>query len=518
MPFKYRLNANNPFPLSPVLFVVLFLIALDLAGQRKVEWIYSEYVEYDQAVYGRVRRAIGSVQFRHEGTWLSCDSAYFHEETNIIEAFSNVHIKDSDTLNLFCNYLEYNPGTGLAIAREDVVLIDPQVSLTTEELQYDLRNGVARYDSGAVIVSRTNTLTSRKGYYYAREKRLEFEDDVELVHPRFVLTTDTLHYNTNTEIAYVFGPTNLLGEENDLYSERGIYDTRNDFARIWQNSWVTHEGSKMYGDSIVYDGNRSWSTAYRNVIILDTAGQYIMGGHFGEYDEPKGFSYLTDSAWVHFIDQSDSLSMHADTLYLIFDSVKNGKVFNAYYGVRFFRDDLQGACDSLVYDFADSLITMFYDPVIWFGRSQVTADTIYIMFENRKLSMMEMEGAAFIISDDRGEQYNQVKGRRVTARFEEDELREMVVHSNTETLYYVRDDDDALIGIDKAVSDRLRMEFAEGEIQLIVYMTGVTGTTWPENEIGRDERILRGFRLRKEERPDSRYDIFIRLPRRESGD
>jgi len=512
MLFRFLRNSGSVLPLFPALSLVLLLLSVDLAGQRKVEWIYSEYVEYDQAIYGKVRRAIGSVQFRHEGTWLSCDSAYFHEETNIIEAFSNVHIKDSDTLNLFCNYLEYNPGTGLARAREDVVLVDPQVSLTTDELHYDLRNGVAWYDSGALIVSRTNTLTSRKGYYYAREKRLEFEDEVELIHPRFVLTTDTLHYNTYTEVAYVFGPTDVRGEENDLYSERGIYDTRNDFARIWRNSWVTHEESKMYGDSIVYDGNRSWSTAYRNVVILDTSGQYIMGGHFGEYDEPNGFSYLTDSAWVHFIDQNDSLSLHADTLFLVFDSLKNGKVFSAYYGVRFFRDDLQGACDSLVYDFTDSLITMFDDPVIWFGRSQVTADTIYIMFENRKLSMMEMEGAAFIVSDDRGDQYNQVKGRRITARFDGDELREMIVHSNTETLYYVRDDDEALIGIDKAVSDRLRMEFEEGEIQLIVYLTGVTGTTWPVHELVGEERILRGFRLRKEERPESRIDIFVRFP------
>ncbi len=510
----------HPFPQNILVVVqrllvvaccaILVMVSEEAEAQRKVQWIYSDYVEYDEAQFGRVRRAIGSVQFKHEGTYLFCDSAYFYEETNVIEAYSNVHMKESDTLNLFCQFLRYNPETAIAFARDEVVLVDPQMSLTTDELWYNLRSGVAWYDKGGVIVSRNNTLTSRKGHYFSKEKRFEFVDEVELDHPRFILTSDTLHYNTETEVATIFGPTRIIGEENNLYSERGIYYTQNDFALLWKNSWVTHEESKLYGDSIVYDGDRSFSEAYRNVILFDTVGQYIMGGHYGEYDEAAGYSFLTDSTWAVFIDNTDSLSLHADTLYLVFDSLQEGRLFMAYYGVRFFRDDLQGACDSLVYDFADSVLTMFHAPVVWFGRNQITADTIWMLFQEEELRMMQMEGAAFIITDDRGDQYNQVKGIGITAHFSEGELREMFVHSNTETLYYVRDDDEALIGIDKAVADRLRMEFEEGEIVLIVYITRPVGTTYPVDEVSQDDRRLRGFLLRHDERPASRDDIFRR--------
>jgi lipopolysaccharide export system protein LptA len=477
-------------------------------GQRRVEWIYSEYVEYDQAVYGRVRRAIGSVQFKHEGTYLSCDSAYFFEETNRVEAYSNVHVKDSDTLNLFCDFLEYMPSTRIATARRNVVLVDPQVSLTTDMLVYDLKNNTAYYTTGGEIVSRTNTLTSTKGHYFANTKLFVFEQEVVLNHPRFIMTTDTLHYHTITEVAHVFGPTNIEGEENDIYTEQGIYDTKKDLAWLWQNTWLLNKDTRLAGDSLYYDRNLAFARGFRNVTIRDTIGQYVLGGEYGEYDEHTGYSFLTDQAWGVFIDAGDSLSLHADTLFLTFDTLLNGKHFMAYYGVRFYREDLQGVCDSLIYSFADSVIVMYDNPAIWFGKTQVFADTISLMFLNKRLHRMEMDGWGFIISDDLDAQYNQIRGRGMTAWFEEDELRVMFVHANTETLYYVRDDDELLIGIDKAISDRLRIEFEGGEVVVITYLTAVSGTTYPETEVTGDARFLKGFLLRTQERPLDRADIF----------
>jgi hypothetical protein len=496
-----------------MLKVLLLLIACmgffpDIAyGQKRVEWTRSDYVEYDQQAYGRVRRAIGNVEFRHMGTYLFCDSAYFYEETNKIEAYSNVHIQDSDTLNLYCDFLEYIPGTRIATARKNVVLVDPQVSLTTDELQYDLENDMATYDKGATIVSKTNTLKSRKGRYYSAGKLFVFEDDVELEHPNFTLYTDTLHYYSNTEVAYLYGPTLIRSDENLIYAERGIYDTREDFSVFWQKAWLQNKESKLAGDSMEYDRNTSFARAFRNVSLTDTVNDYVFGGHFGEYDEISGYSFMTDSAWAVFIDAGDSLTMRADTLYMVFDSLQNGKVFSGYYHVRFYRSDLQGVCDSLVYLFADSTITMFREPVIWFEKTQVVADTIILLFQNKRLSMMEMKHNTFIISDDKGSQHNQIKGKSITAYFDENELREMYVHGNTETLYYVRDDAEELIGIDKAISDRLRIEFMDGEVQRIIYFTKVKGTTFPEDELSAAEKFLKGFVLRREERPVSREDL-----------
>lgn len=493
-----------------LLGVLQFASISDSFSQKRVEWIFSEYVEFDQQVYGKVRRAIGSVHFRHQGTNLFCDSAYFYEETNIIEAYSNVHVQDSDTLNLFCDFLIYTPVTRRAVAQGNVVLVDPQVSLETEELTYQLDDDVAYYSTGGTIVSETNTLTSEKGWYYTTSKKFIFEKEVVLEHPKFTMLTDTLHYLTTTEIAHIYGPTYIESDENTIYSERGIYDTQKDLAWFWKNTWLENKETRLTGDSMAYDRNSSFARAYSNVTITDTINNYVMGGHFGEYDEVTGYSFLTDSAWAVFIDAGDSLSLHSDTLYITFDSLQQGKIFTGYYKVRFYRSDIQGACDSIVYVFADSTMTMYHEPVIWQKKTQIVSDTIRMIYRNSKLDEMHMDGNAFIISDDTESQHNQIKGKSIIAYFKDDELHMMYVEGNTETLYYVRDDDESLIGIDKAKSDRLRIEFSEGEVKVIVYISRPSGTTYPEHELSKEERILRGFNLRTDERPADRNDIFRR--------
>lgn len=490
-----------------MLILALLAGSNPVSAQKKVEWIYSDYVEFDQANYGKVRRAIGSVQFKHEGTYLFCDSAYFYEESNIVEAYSNVHIQDSDTLNLFSDFLVYTPENRTAIARKNVVLVDPQVSLTTEELTYDLKSNTAHYTTGATIVSNTNTLTSTRGTYYADQKLFVFEKNVVLTHPRFTLYTDTLHYYTNTEVAHLYGPTLIRSDENLIYAERGRYDTRKDFSIFWQKAWLQNKESKLKGDSITYDRESSFARAFGHVVVIDTVSKYEIGGNYGEYDEVKGYSFMTEEAWANVFDATDTLSLSSDTIYVTFDSLNNGKIFNGYHGVRFYRRDVQGACDSLAYLFSDSTITMYRNPVIWINKAQVIADTIVMYIVDQKLDSMTMNGNAFIISDDLGDRFNQVKGKRILCQFKDRELNRMFVYGNTETLYYVRDESELLIGIDKARGEMLRMEFAEGEISLIVQLRNVEGTTYPEEELPEAERLLKGFLLRKGERPASRSEL-----------
>jgi hypothetical protein len=175
--------------------------------------------------------------------------------------------------------------------------------------------------------------------------------------------------------------------------------------------------------------------------------------------------------------------------------------------VRFFRNDLQGACDSLAYHFADSVMIMYRMPVIWNGKTQITADTIMLFFSDDKMDSIRMVQNGFIISDDRPNKYNQVRGKIITGFFENREIRRMMVWGSTETVYYVRDEDGSLIGIDKAQSEKMRIEFRDDAVESITYLEKVTGTTYPDKDLNEDGRYLKGFSLRKNERPQSRYDL-----------
>jgi hypothetical protein len=52
------------------------------------------------------------------------------------------------------------------------------------------------------------------------------------VNPDYVMTADTMDYNTKTETAFFTGPSEMNGDSIYLYCERGWYDTKNDVTNI----------------------------------------------------------------------------------------------------------------------------------------------------------------------------------------------------------------------------------------------------------------------------------------------
>ena len=69
-----------------------------------------------------------------------CDSAHYHPEKNQVIAFSKVHIKQGDTLDLYSDYLFYDGKSEMALAKGNVELIDKETHLYTDTINYDVKN------------------------------------------------------------------------------------------------------------------------------------------------------------------------------------------------------------------------------------------------------------------------------------------------------------------------------------------------------------------------------------------
>ena len=105
--------------------------------------------------------------FEHNGTYMYCDSAYFYQQKNNLEAFGNVHIKQGDTLNLYCDYLEYDGDSSYAKLRNNITLKNTKATLTTNILDYNLKSKVASYHNWGKIKDGEHNLISKHGYYYS---------------------------------------------------------------------------------------------------------------------------------------------------------------------------------------------------------------------------------------------------------------------------------------------------------------------------------------------------------------
>lgn len=494
-----------------VSFVFFILPGLQAQNKAKIRIVQADDLLGNQTDEDELNIFVGNVIFEHDSAFLYCDSAVLYSQRNSLEAHGDVRIKMSDTLNLYGDELEYDGNTRKAIMKGNVILEDDDATLYTDRLFYDRKVDVAYYYSGGRIVNEDNELTSLIGNYNTGLNWVFFQKDVQLVNPEYLLRSDTLTYNTALEVAYINGPTTITGEDEKLYSERGMYNTVTDYTRLELNSHMTYKEQYLSGDSIIYDKASGVGEVFGNVFIKDSVKDIIVTGHYADYRRKDGYAYATDSAEVIMIDKTDSLFMHADTLWLKFDSTESPEKLMAYHKCKYYKTDLQGMTDSLVYSFADSTITMYFDPVIWTQGNQLSADLIKIFTSNQRVDSMQMTNSSFIISKDKYDtvQFNQIKGKDMVAYFEENELHLVTVNGNSETIYFVRQEDGGLVGINKAVASSMEIWISERQVEDIYYFDSPDAQLYPESELPADQYYLRDFRWQSDDRPKGRYDIFV---------
>ncbi|MDP1622327.1 MAG: OstA-like protein [Bacteroidales bacterium] len=479
-------------------------------GKTKIHYSGNRW-EFNQDIYKDGPRILGNVVMNHDSAFLYCDSAYVNETGNRVIAYGRVHIKLSDTLNLYSDSLRYDGNTRIAIAHSNVKLIDNQTTLTTDTLIYNRNTQIARYDHWGKIVNDNNNLVSLHGYYYTDKKEFFFKDKVIMINPDYNMYSDTLMYNTVTETSFFYGPSHIISKDkqDSIYCENGWYNTRLDVARFRDRARIYHEATYLTGDSMYYERKNGFGQVFRKALLIDTVQNIILTGNYGEMQRKKGFAYMTDSAVSILVDKKDSLFMHADTVRATFDSAQNIRNVFCFYKVKFFRHDLQGMCDSLTYFSADSSITMYHDPVIWSDSNQLSADSIRLTIRNGQADSLKLYSSAFIISKDDTGSYNQIKGRNVLAKFRDNELYKINVIGNAQTIYFAREEDKSLIGINQAVSGEMLVFLEKNKLKSITYIDNPEAHLIPEKSVPLNERKLKDFKWEEHRRPLKKQDIFI---------
>lgn len=497
------------------------------------------------------KRLIGNVQFEHNGVIMYCDSAYMYEN-NSLDGFGNIHITQGDTLHLYGEKLHYDGNEKKADVQKNIRLQEKDMSLTTDYLVYDLNTSVATYTNGGTIINKENTLTSNFGHYHSDSKTFAFKKNVVLNNPQYVMNCDTLLYNVESKVAWFLGPTTIKSQDNLIYCENGFYDTNRDISQFNKNAYIVTREQKLWGDSLYYDRNSGYGKAMRNVTILDSVQNIYIKGDLAEHFEDTENSIVTGNAVMMQVYDGDTLFLHGDTLRASYANSKGevrplkftvkqagkekkGKkakeqliarvdtagyphrVLFAYHGVKFFKSDMQGKCDSLVYSFLDSTMRLYKLPVMWSDQNQLTGDEMSLEMSNGKIKSMELRNNAFISSQEDSTKFNQVKGRLIRGYFTNNELTRIKVEGNGQTIYFARDNNE-LIGVNKAECTDILILVKDNEIRQITFITKPEATLYPLKELGPKDLVLDDFTWRGSERPLERKDIFTRDTFSKPGD
>ena len=454
---------------------------------------------------------VGDVSFRHDSIYMYCDSACFYEKTNSLEAFHNVKFVQGDTLFLYGDYLFYDGNTQLAQVRNNVRMENRTTTLTTDSLNYDRIANLGYFFDGGTLMDEQNVLTSDWGEYSPATKMSVFNYEVKLVNPQFTLTSDTLRYNTDTKIASIVGPSDIDSDENHIYSELGFYYTQQGQAELLERSVLTNNGKRMTGDSLFYDRNRGIGEAFQNVEFVDTISKNMLTGDYCFYNQLTGYAFATDRAVATDFSQGDSLFIHADTLQLYTFHVNTDSVYRearAYHKVRFYRTDIQGVCDSLVFSSKDSCLTLYQDPILWNGKQQLLGEEIMVYMNDSTIDWAHIQNQALSVEQVDSLNYNQVSGKDMKAYFEGGEMKQVDVDGSVRLIYYPMEKDSTLLGMNCSETSKLSMFLENRKLKKLAMSPKANGTLYPMTQIPPAKMKLDNFAWFDYVRPLNKVDIF----------
>ena len=508
--------------------ILFFLGTLSHAQERrKIEIEYSPFMTFDESRPDATiltRDNSKQVHIKHDGIELWCDEAVYYGKQDFIEAYGKVQVKQGDTINMTSKYVEYSGKTQLAFASGSVVLTDPNSEITTDTLYFDRIKQQAFYrSSGKVVRDTTGTITSTIGRYYMKTNKYQFVNNVKLVNPEYVIKSNQLDFYTLSGFAFLFGPTTITSETSVIYCERGFYDTQNDTGYFVKNSKINYDERVVEGDSIYFDRTKNFASATNNITITDTLNNTLVKSHYAEVFREKDSVFVTKRALAITLQENDSIFVHSDTLMVTGKPEK--RITRAYYNAKIYKSDLSGKADSIHVNQKTGLTQLinldhnttndpFYKvqhPILWNIKNQITGDSIHLISNSKTetLDSLKVFNHAFIISKDSlGDGYNQISGQKLYGLFENNSLSTVDIVKNAESIYYLRNEANALVGIDKSKSGSIKVWISENTIDEMRKYNQIGGKTHPETEFPENEKILKGFHWRDSERPTSVEDLF----------
>lgn len=486
------------------------LLAQEEEEDRKVEVLSLKNLKYTRINGKPVRILTGNVAFKKDKVVFRCDSAIQFEKDELIYAYRNVRFDDGDSVSLIGgDSLVYNDKNGKAdISGETLILSDKKMTLRTSRLFFDLNKNMAYYLDSAYITDAENRLSSRIGYYYADSRTLYFKKNVRLDNPDYQVRTDTLQYNVRTETSVFKGPTEITSKEGDyVYCEDGVFNTILNTMRLGKNSFLQSENQQLSGDSLIYNAKTGMGLALKHVELLDTNRRLIVEGNYATYDRKLDAFMVTDSArMIQY--ENDSIFLSGDTLRFYYDSLREHQIAVLYHHVRIYSNDYQAVCDSMHYSSADSTVKYYGDPVFWLGEFQISATKITAKLDSAGLKQVFLHSSSVMGKRHDDQRFDQISGDSMTAVFQEGEVHRIFVHSTAQSIYFLFDEDSASIGAQKINAHRARIEFKEGDINILSYQKTTSSHTTPAKDVRPSDFIIGGFKWRGIQRPNSPEDVF----------
>ncbi len=465
--------------------------------------IYADYATTSEKYPGK-QLLSGNVQIEHNNALLFCDKALVDKSANKAIAIGNVRLVQGDSVEMKAHYLSYDGKRSFAKAIGNVFLRDPQMNLVTDTLMFDRKKQQAYYTSGGIIKDSANTLRSKIGQYFLTEKKFRFINNVHIDNPDYQLDSYQLDYYTDSGISNFYGPTKIYNPQSYVYAEKGHYDSKKKISWFVKNAFIKDRHTTIKGDSLYYNQGESYANATGRMTLHDSLNKTWIYGDYGQYWGNKDSVEVTQKPLLITITEKDTIYSRARKF--IMSGKENQRQMWAYNNLRFYSKEFSGRSDSLYRNDSLKIMKLMKKPVVWSKNNQITGETILIKNDslNRIDSLLIPKDVFIIQKDTTG--YNQIKGKELKGKIINKKLDHININGNTEIIFYLRENNGQLTGIEKNKSSRIYIRFKNGEIHKTRLFKKVDGTIYPPAIL--DKKTLEGFLWRGKEQIKSKEDIL----------
>jgi lipopolysaccharide export system protein LptA len=502
--------------------------------------IFADSLRYQGAE--RLADLYSNVVLLHGNQKLFTETLHYDLNTNVA-TYETGALLTNDTTQLTSIRGYYYVNLDELYFKDSVVVVDPQFELKSDTLLYNTRTKFVYFLGPTLITQNDSRIYCEDGYYDTEGQKAEFAQNPQYERDSTRANSRVMRYDGALREVRLIGDAQF--DDGARCAEADIirYDEVNDIFDLWGRARYEDNDQEVAGDSLRYNRRlETYATRGRSRVsnppqileaeLIDfdkSSGLGIAWGQVVWQDTSERISILCDTAnynnktsffraWGNDYERPILLSeVDADTLFLSADtlisyrpdSLENDSVrmMLAFNDVRIFKSNLQGRCDSLVYDGTDSTFRFFVNPVMWSDSSQFSADTMHIKMADNKIDRILLYQQSTIINTNDEIFYNQIQGKYITVFFADSEIRRMFVDGNALSVYYAQNEEKAYSGVNKTLCAEMMMYFEEGELDNIRFYTQPEGEFLPMDKANHEGLKVPGFRWEISRRPRNLDDL-----------
>lgn len=483
--------------------------------QNNNDALYTEYMEYD----------------------MKAKKAYYRDKAIMVSGNSTLKSKKGS----------FDVKNNLAIFEERVTVDGEDFHMVTDTLHYKTNEEIANWTTPALIKTDSSELYSLTGNYKTREKQAEFRGDAQYKKADVVATADLITYDGFLKKVSMYGKAVYDSKTDHAKADSIIHSENDNTTQLIGNASFVNEKNKASGSNILYSkkedrfalkgrGEISDSTMFIIADILDYNEITKKGVATGDViwtDTTSATTVKADSVYmdgtIDYMHASRKIGksllitvLENDTMFLASDTLKRFrsiikrdsttydtiKMMAADNRVEIFKNDLQAVTDSLVFNEKDSVFTLFNRPILWTDTTQLEADTAQIFMKNKKISRLDLNSNALVITSPDMIFFNQIRGNTMTGNFADNALDELKVTGSSQCIYYMQDDEKAYIGVNQTDCSLMIFKFEAKKIKNIRFYTEPNSTISPIDAVDHEAIKLKGFNWKLEKRPLTMADIL----------